>query len=176
MPAKKNYFVVGTSGSGKSTAAKEIAKLLSLKHVEIDDLLWLPNWTKRDPSELQSLLQEDLSKGSAVIDGNYASKGISPSPGDVLVFLDYPRWLVISRLTQRSLARVIFRKELWSGNREEFRFLISPDPELNPILFAYLSHAERRSTYSKLLQDSTHTENYIIKNPKQLRKLLGALQ
>jgi len=168
--------VVGTSGSGKSTAAKEIAKLLSLKHVEIDDLLWLPNWTKRDPSELQSLLQEDLSKGSAVIDGNYASKGISPSPGDVLVFLDYPRWLVISRLTQRSLARVIFRKELWSGNREEFRFLISPDPELNPILFAYLSHAERRSTYSKLLQDSTHTENYIIKNPKQLRKLLGALQ
>ena len=46
----KNYFVVGTSGSGKSIAAKEIAKLLSLKHVEIDDLLWLPNWTKRDPS------------------------------------------------------------------------------------------------------------------------------
>lgn len=172
----KNYFVVGTSGSGKSTAAKEIAKLLSLKHVEIDDLMWLPNWTKRDPSELQSLLQEELSKGSVVIDGNYASKGISPSPGDVLVFLDYPRWLVISRLTRRSLARVIFRKELWSGNREEFRFLISPDPELNPILFAYLSHAERRSTYTKLLQDSFQTENYIIKSPKQLRKLLGALQ
>jgi len=176
VPAKKNYFVVGTSGSGKSTAAKEIAKLLSLKHVEIDDLLWLPNWTKRDPSELQSLLQEDLSKGSAVIDGNYASKGISPSPGDVLVFLDYPRWLVISRLTRRSLARVIFRKELWSGNREEFRFLISPDPELNPILFAYLTNSERHSRYTQLIQDSTHTENYIIKNPKQLRKLLGALQ
>ena len=171
----KNYFVVGTSGSGKSTAAKEIAKLLSLKHVEIDDLLWLPNWTKRDPSELQSLLQEELSKGSVVMDGNYASKGISPSPGDVLVFLDYPRWLVISRLTRRSLARVILRKELWSGNREEFRFLISPDPELNPILFAYLTHAERHSRYTQLIQDSTHTENYIIKNPKQLRKLLGAL-
>jgi adenylate kinase family enzyme len=171
----KNYFVVGTSGSGKSTAAKEIAKLLSLKHVEIDDLLWLPNWTKRDPSELQSLLQEELSKGSVVMDGNYASKGISPSPGDVLVFLDYPRWLVISRLTRRSLARVIFRKELWSGNREEFRFLISPDTELNPILFAYQTHGDRHSRYTQLIQDSTHTENYIIKNPKQLRKLLGAL-
>jgi len=176
VPAKKNYFVVGTSGSGKSTAAKQIAKLLSLKHVEIDEVMWLPNWTKRDPSELQSLIQEELNKGSVVIDGNFATRGISPSPGDVLVFLDYPRWLVISRLTRRSLARVIFRKELWSGNREEFSFLVSPDPELNPILFAYLSHAERRSTYSKLLQDSTHTENYIIKNPKQLRKLLGALQ
>ena len=171
----KNYFVVGTSGSGKSTAAKEIAKLLSLKHVEIDDLLWLPNWTKRDPSELQALLQEELTQGSVVIDGNYASKGVSPSPGDVIVFLDYPRWLVISRLIRRSLARVILRKDLWSGNREEFRFLISPDPELNPILFAYLTHGDRHSRYTKLIQDSTQTENYIIKNPKQLRKLLGAL-
>ncbi|MEY2815945.1 MAG: hypothetical protein RJA78_521 [Actinomycetota bacterium] len=168
--------MVGTSGSGKSTAAKQIAKLLSLKHVEIDDLMWLPNWTKRDSSELQSILQEEQSEGSVVIDGNYAGKGISPSPGDVLVFLDYPRRLVISRLTRRSLARVIFRKELWSGNREEFKSQVSPDPGLNPILFAYLTQAKRHSTYTKVIQDFTHTENYIIKTPKQLRKLLGALQ
>jgi hypothetical protein len=135
----------------------------------------LPNWTKRDPSELQALLQEELTKGSVVIDGNYASKGVSPSPGDVIVFLDYPRWLVISRLIRRSLARVILRKDLWSGNREEFRFLISPDPELNPILFAYLTHGDRLSRYTKLIHDSTHTENCTIKNPKQLRKLLGVL-
>ena len=171
----KNYFVVGTSGSGKSTAAKQIAELLGLKYVEIDDLMWLPNWTKREPSELRTLLQNELDKGPVVMDGNFASKGISPCPGDVLVFLDYPRWLVVSRLTRRSLKRVLTRQELWSGNTEEFRFLISPDPELNPILLAYLSHAGRHLEYTKLLQESADTENYTIKNPKQLRKLLGAL-
>ncbi len=171
----KNYFVVGTSGSGKSTAAKQIAELVGLKYVEIDDLMWLPNWVKREPSELRALLQNELDKGSVVMDGNFASKGISPSPGDVLIFLDYPRWLVVSRLTRRSLIRVITRQELWSGNREQFRFLVSTDPELNPILFAYLSHAGRHLEYTKLLQESADTENYTIKNPKQLRKLLGAL-
>lgn len=79
----KNYFVVGTSGSGKSTAAIQIAESLGLKHVEIDSLMWLPNWTKRKPSKLRTLLQNELDKGPVVMDGNFASKGISPSPGDI---------------------------------------------------------------------------------------------
>ena len=35
----KNYFVVGTSGSGKTTAARTIAQKLQVQHVEIDALL-----------------------------------------------------------------------------------------------------------------------------------------
>lgn len=171
----RNYFVVGTSGSGKSTAAKQISEIVGLKHVEIDSLMWLPNWTKRDSTELRTLIREELSHGSVVIDGNFVNKGVAPNPGDVLIFLDYPRWLVVSRLIRRSLARVIFRKTLWSGNREQFKFLISHDPEINPILFAYISHSVRHETYTKLLKESPQTENYTIKNPKQHRELLRAL-
>jgi len=171
----KNYFVVGTSGSGKTTAARAIAQKLQVKHVEIDALLWLPNWTQRNKDELATLLLQEIAQGPVVVDGNFASKGIKPAQGDVLIFLDYPRWLIISRLIRRSLSRVIFRKELWSGNREEFSFLISTDPELNPILFAYKTHSERHSSYTKLLNESTSTQNHIVKNPRQLRKLLRAL-
>jgi len=171
----KNIFVVGTSGSGKSTAAKRISVALGYKHVEIDAILWLPNWTQRDPSELAELLKFEVSNGPIVMDGNFATKGINPNGGDILIFLDYPRWLIISRLIRRSLARVILRKELWSGNREEFKFLISADTEINPILHAYKTYSSRHDSYTKLLEESGHTSNHIVKNPKQLRKLLEAL-
>ena len=175
MPAIGNIFVVGTSGSGKSTVAKRISAALGHKHVEIDALLWLPNWTQRDSSELAKLLQAELAQGPIVMDGNFATKGITPREGDVLIFLDYPRWRIISRLIRRSLARVILRQELWSGNREEFKFLISSDPEINPILHAFKTHSSRHHSYTKLLEESYGTSNHIVKNPKQLRKLLEVL-
>jgi len=175
VPITSNVFVVGTSGSGKSTAAKAIALTLGHKHVEIDSLLWLPNWTQRDSEELTQLLLKELAGGPAVVDGNFASKGIKPKRDDVLVFLDYPRWLVIFRLVRRSLNRVIFRKKLWSGNQEEFKFLISPDPELNPIVHAFKTHSSRHSNYTNLLANSPETINHIVKTPKQLRKLLRGL-
>lgn len=175
MPTTGNIFVVGNSGSGKSTVAKRISVALGHKHVEIDSFFWLPNWTQRDGVELAKLLEIELTNPPVVMDGNYATKGICPSAGDVLIFLDYPRWRIISRLIRRSLTRVILRKELWSGNREEFKFLISRDPELNPILHAFRTHSSNHYTYTKLLEESQHTSNHIIKNPKQLRKLLEAL-
>lgn len=172
MPITGNVFVVGTSGSGKSTAAKAIALRLGHKHIEIDSLLWLPNWTQRDSEELTQLLLKEIAAGPVVVDGNFASKGIMQQKGDVLVFLDYPRWLVIARLVRRSLTRVILRKKLWSGNKEEFKFLISPDPEINPILHAYKTHSSRHRSYTQLIENSPATTNHIVKNPKQLRKLL----
>jgi len=171
MPTIGNIFVVGTSGSGKSTASKKISTALGHKHVEIDALLWLPNWTQRDSSELCTLLQAELAQGPIVVDGNFATKGITPREGDVLIFLDYPRWRIISRLIRRSLARVILRKELWSGNREEFKFLISSDPEINPILYAFKTHSSRHDSYTKLLEESYDTSNHIVKNPQATKKV-----
>ena len=37
--------VVGTSCSGKTTLARDLARRLVLPHVEFDALFWGPNWT-----------------------------------------------------------------------------------------------------------------------------------
>ncbi len=43
--------VVGTSASGKTTFARQLAKKLGLIHIEMDDLFWLDNWQETPDDE-----------------------------------------------------------------------------------------------------------------------------
>ena len=49
-----------------------------------------------------------------------------------------------ARVILRSLKRVITREELWNGNRERWRNLVSRDPERNIIVWAWV-HADKYS-------------------------------
>ncbi len=40
----KRVSVVGTSCSGKTTFAKNLARLLNIEHIELDAIHWLPDW------------------------------------------------------------------------------------------------------------------------------------
>jgi hypothetical protein len=39
-----------------------------------------------------------------------------------------PSWRVMARITRRTLGRMITRDELWNGNREQWRNLLTPQP------------------------------------------------
>jgi adenylate kinase family enzyme len=174
-----NIFVVGTSGSGKSTLAKEIANQLLIPHIEMDAILWLPNWQKRNSKDFKRVIQKLMSENKrVVIDGNFLGKDLEPLSGDTLIFLDYPRLLVFSRILRRSIRRLVFRQKLWSGNREEWKFLFSRDFDLNPVLFSWISHEQRRARYSQYVEKRTDLKVYRITNRKELRafrKLLPSL-
>lgn len=40
----QRVVIVGTSGSGKTTMARELSVLLGTPHIELDALQWLPGW------------------------------------------------------------------------------------------------------------------------------------
>ena len=172
----KNIFVVGTSGSGKSTLARKIAKKLGIPHIEMDEIVWLPNWQKRDPDEYKQIIEQlMLENPQVVIDGNFLGDKVEPKSGDTLVFLDLPRLLVFSRIVRRSLSRVIFRKELWSGNREQWKFLLSRNPEINPVLWSWISHERRRQSYLQYSASRLDLEITRITNQKELKKFLDSI-
>jgi adenylate kinase family enzyme len=115
--------VKGTSGSGKSTFAAELARRLELPYVELDALHHGPNWTHPTPEEFRDRVRPHVEADGWVIDGNYDSTlgDLVIGTADTIVWLDLPLRTKLRRLWRRTIHRIRDQVELWSGNRESWR-------------------------------------------------------
>lgn len=130
--------ITGCSGSGKSSLAEELARLLGPKHVELDAFQHGPNWKEAPPEVLTAKVEEAVAGDRWVIDGNYSHvQHLIRGRADLVIALDLPRYIVMSRLVWRTLSRLVAQKELWNGNTEKWRNLLHRDPEENVILWAW---------------------------------------
>ena len=123
----RRVVVLGTTGAGKSTAARTIAERIDAEHVELDGLHHGPNWTPREDFVGRV---EELAGGSRwVFDGNYYDRvGASLWPrADLIVWLDLPLRVIIPRIVRRTVLRIVRRTELWNGNRENWSALVGRD-------------------------------------------------
>jgi adenylate kinase family enzyme len=117
--------VKGTSGSGKSTFARELARRLEVPYVELDSLHHGPNWAEPTNEEFRARVREamDAAPDGWVIHGNYEQKlgDTVIGPADTIVWLDLPLRLKLRRLWGRTIHRIRDDVELWSGNKESWR-------------------------------------------------------
>ena len=121
MPPK--IAVIGTSGSGKTTVARELARRLGVPHVELDALYHGPSWAETPAEEFQRRVAAAIDGNGWVVDGNYDSKlgDLVLDSADTVVWLDLPLRVALTRVTRRTIRRIRTGEELWSGNRESWR-------------------------------------------------------
>lgn len=137
--------IIGASGSGKTTLGREAARRLGVAHLELDEVFWDRDWEFRDVGEARGLVRDFAAAHPAgwVADGNWTTRlgglmdrGSDVAP-DLVVWLDPPRWLVLSGVVRRTLWRGVMREELWHGNRERPASWFSRRPEENIMLWSW---------------------------------------
>ena len=82
------------------------------------------------------------------------------------------RWRVMARITRRTLGRVITRAELWNGNREEWRNLLTLDPETNIVLCAWTQHSKyhERAVAEEQIRRRQGQPTVRLTSPAQVRR------
>jgi len=116
---------MGSSASGKSTLAAELARRLGLAYVELDALHHGPDWSEPTDEEFRARVRTAMADAPQgwVVDGNYDPKLGETVIGeaDQIVWLDLPLRLKLRRLWRRTIHRLRNDVELWNGNRETWR-------------------------------------------------------
>lgn len=176
LPCGQRISVVGTTGSGKTTLARQISQCRQIPHIELDALHWGPNWTAASDQVFRARVAEALKGDCWVVDGNYSQvRGLVWSQADTVVFLDYSFWLVMSRLLRRTLQRSLKQEELWSGNREDIRQSFFSQNSI--LLWMLKTYDQNRKKYPILFQqpEYAHLSVVHLQSPQKTDEWLSSL-
>jgi adenylate kinase family enzyme len=118
----QRVLVYGVTGSGKSTLARRVAGRLALPYVEVDELTWEPGWVAV-PDEVQREKITAVCAGDRwVLDSAHGKwLDVPLARTDLVVGLDLPRRVSLSRLVRRTFGRILRRTPICNGNVETFR-------------------------------------------------------
>ena len=168
--------VVGTSCSGKTRLARQLAHRLDLPHVEMDALFWGPDWTPVPADRFRKLVAYAAAGDAWVLDGGYSPvRDLIWSRADTVVWLDYPMPTVLGRWARRTVSRIRSGQEFWpgTGNRESFRNAFRRDGLLVWILS---THRRRRRTMAAQLAASPRISQVRLRSPVETERWLRGIK
>ena len=170
--------VVGTTGAGKTTLAKALAAELALTHIELDALHWQSGWqalTQTRPDKFVQRVATAIAADAWVLDGNYEIvRNLIWTRATHLIWLDYDRRVVISRVVRRSFARAALRTKLWAGNVETWRQMLRPS---HPIRWAWRTWSRRRRQIANLIERDEYAHLVVLhlRRPQAAERVVRSL-
>lgn len=170
----QRVHVVGTTGSGKTTLASQLAEHLGCCHVELDALHWEADWKPADDDVFRARIQVALEDDCWVVDGNYSRvRDLVWARVQLVVWLDYRLHINLWRVTRRQVVRALRGDELWeSRNRESLRMLFLSRESL--LVWAVRSHHRKRSSYLALAAapENAHIHFVRLRSPRETERWL----
>jgi adenylate kinase family enzyme len=168
--------VTGTSCSGKTSLARDLARRLGLPHVELDALFWGPDWTPVPRETFRARLGAALDGDGWVADGGYAAvRDITWARADTVVWLDYPMRTVLARWARRTVTRIRTQEEFWpgTGNRESLRNAL----RRGGLLWWIVStHRRRRRTMTAAMAERTDLRWVRLRSPAEAASWLSGVR
>jgi len=175
-PDLSRTVVVGTSCSGKTVFARQLAAHLNAPHIELDALHWLPGWQERDSGEFVAVVGQAAAAPAWVADGNYGrARSVLWQRASAIVWLNYPFRIVFARALRRTLVRAATREELWSGNRESLRLAFLSRRSI--LWWVITTHRRRQREYRALFDRPPwpHLVPIELEHPRGAARFLATL-
>ncbi len=176
-PGVRRLVVVGTTGSGKTTLARELSRILGVTHVELDAYRHGPNWRETPDDLFREQLADALRGDRWVADGNYSvARDVVWPRATALVWIDYPIRVPLWRLFWRTLRRGVTRQRLWNDNKENLFEHFFTTRSL--FVWALKSHWRRRKTMPAVLGQAeyAHLEVIRLRSPSAVEEWLTGIR
>lgn len=170
----RRILVYGVTGSGKTTLAQTLGELTGIPATRVDDITWSPGWVPM-PTEDQIAHFDALTRTDEwILDSAYGTwRTLVVDRADLVVGLDYPRWLSLVRLLGRTAARVVDRKQICNGNRETLRMALARDSIL---WWHFRSFARKREEMRRLAAAPQGPPVVLLRRPGAAEAFLGRVR
>jgi adenylate kinase family enzyme len=164
-------LVYGVTGSGKTRLAEAISAATGIPWHAVDELTWEPGWIEVPDDEQRRRIAAICAEERWVLDTAYGRwLDIPLARVELIVALDYPRWLSLSRLIRRSLTRAIDGKPICNGNRESFRNMFSKNSIIG---WHFTSFRRKRERIRAWAADPAGPEVVRLTSPREAERWLA---
>lgn len=164
-------LVYGVTGSGKTILAARVATQTGLPLHAVDDLTWEPGWVPVSPEEQRRRIAAICAGESWILDTAYGQwLDVPLARVQLIVALDYPRWVSLSRLGRRTVVRVLDRRPICNGNTESLRQVFSPE---SIIAWHFRSFARKRDRVRRWASDPSGPAVVRLTSPRAARRWLA---
>lgn len=156
----KKFALIGLPGSGKSTFASKLGKVLNIPVHHLDKHMFEPDGKKKDKQEFIEVQKSMLSEKAWIVEGcSFSTFEMRFAKADILIYFHFSRFICFFRLFKR-----IFNYE------KDFGGLRTITMEI--LKYTWKFDQEKRTRIEELRQKYPQTEFIIFKNQKDADSFL----
>lgn len=160
----KKFALIGLPGSGKSTFASKLGKILGFPVHHLDRHMFEPNGKKKDKQEFIEIQQAMLNEEAWVVEGcSFSTFEMRFAKADVLIYFNFSRLVCFLRLFKRVFN---YKKDFGSLRLVTWEIL----------KYTWNFDKEKRMRIEELRQKYPQTEFVTFRNQKEADSYLESIQ
>jgi adenylate kinase family enzyme len=160
----QRILILGRTGSGKTTLARELAAAVGVPHVELDALYFGPNFSTAPLPVLRDRTSAAIAGDRWVTDGNKSAvRDLVWPRADTVIWLDYPLAMSLWRLGKRALWRTSILTAQAAEKDGKAGLLRQFLSAAKGVLTALRSHRGQRREYPKMFAEQRNQHLAVVR-------------